>query len=217
MFLFCIFFAIAFIPITIILPTKKIGKVKKDKEKGQILISNHYSNFDAIVLDIKLGKRICFLGKKELFNNKISKWFFENVTGSIPVDRGTTDIKATKKILELLKNKKTIGIFPEGTRNKTEEEKFEAKGGACVFAIKSKTPIIPMWLVHKPKVFRRNVLLIGEPFELSEFYGEKLSKEIIAKASEVLTNKMLELKNAYEEKQLEKAIIKKIKKDKKNK
>jgi 1-acyl-sn-glycerol-3-phosphate acyltransferase len=124
-------------------------------------------------------------------------------------------IKATKQILQLLKENKTIGVFPEGTRNKNEEDKFEAKNGACMFAIKSKTPIVPLWLVRKPKPFRKNILLIGEPFELSEFYNERLSQEVLNKASIVLTEKMLELKKAYEQQVLEKQIVKEMKKNKK--
>jgi len=215
MFWFWFFFIICFIPLTIMLPTKVIGKFKKDKNKGAIVISNHYSNFDAIVLTVKLHKRISFLGKKELVKGRLSKWFFESVTGAIMVDRGAADIKATKKILGLLKENKPVGVFPEGTRNQSEEDKFEAKNGVCMFAIKSKTPITPMWIVRKPKVFRKNVILIGESFELSEFYNEKLTKEVLDKASIIITEKMMDLKKAYEEKMLEKEVIKKLKKDKK--
>lgn len=214
---FWIFFCIVFLPFTIFLPTRVIGKVKKQKDKGVVIVANHYSNFDPILLDIKLKKRIRFLGKKELVKNGFTKWFFKGVTGAIPVDRGAADIKATKEILGLLKKNKVIGVFPEGTRNKSEEEKFEAKNGACMFAIKSKTPVVPVWIVRKPKVFRRNVLLIGEPFEFTEFYNEKMSKEVLDKASEILTNKMFELKKAYEQKILEKQIVKEMKKQKKNK
>ena len=215
MFLFSIFFCIIFLPITIMLPTKVVGKVRKNKDKGVIIVANHYSNYDAMLLDVKLKKRIRFLGKKELVKTKITKWFFEKVAGVVSIDRGSADIKATKQILQLLKENKTIGVFPEGTRNKNEEDKFEAKNGVCMFAIKSKTPIVPVWLVKKPKLFRRNILLVGELFELSEFYNERLSQEVLNKASAVLTEKMLELKKAYEQQVLEKQIVKEMKKNKK--
>lgn len=215
MFWFWFFFIICYIPLTIMLPTKVIGKFKKDKNKSAMIICNHYSNFDPMILDIKMRKRIRFLGKKELAKNKLSKWFFESVTGSIMVDRGAADIKATKQILGLLKENKIVGVFPEGTRNQKEEEKFEAKNGVCMFAIKSKTPITPMWIVRKPKLFRRNVILIGEPFELNEFYSERLTKEVLDKASVILTEKMMDLKKAYEERMLEKEVVKKLKKERK--
>ena len=44
-----------------------------------------------------------------------------------------------------------------------------------------------------------------------------MSKEVLNKASEILTNKMFELKKAYEQKILEKQIVKEMKKQKKNK
>ena len=219
MFLFYIIFTILFLPITIFFPTKVIGRKNLKKKGRTIIISNHHSNLDPVLLDIKLHKRIRFLSKKELFNNKIKAFFFGFVCGCVPVNRGATDLTATKKILSLLKDEKQIGIFPEGTRNTTTEEMLELKNGVCLFALKTKTPIIPTYLIRKSRFLRRNVLLVGKPFELSEFYNEKFTKDVLLNAGKVVSEKMDELKRLYEEQQLEKQTVnqlKKMKKEQKN-
>lgn len=72
---------------------------------------------------------------------------------AIPIDRGKTDLNAIKLSMRVLNDEKVLTIFPEGTRNKTEQELSEVKAGAAMFAIKTKTPIVPVWIKKKPKVF----------------------------------------------------------------
>ena len=47
------------------------------------------------------------------------------------------------------------------------------KYGSSMFSIKTKTPVLPMVFLKKPKLFRKNYLVIGQPFELNEYYGTK--------------------------------------------
>ena len=64
---FWICFAIIFLPISIFVPIKKIGKknLKELKGKNYIVSCNHMSNFDPVMLDIKMGKNT--QGKKVLY------------------------------------------------------------------------------------------------------------------------------------------------------
>ena len=66
------------------------------------------------------------------------------------------------------------------------------KSGAAALSIKTKTPIIPVVQVKKIKAFRKMHVYYGEPFELTEFYGKKLTQEDVEKADEVLFEKFKE-------------------------
>ena len=66
------------------------------------------------------------------------------------------------------------------------------KGGSVVFAVKAKCPIVPMMLSGKAKIFRKTKLIIGKPFELSDFYGKKLSDEDIEQLDEIVRAKMVD-------------------------
>ena len=113
---------------------------------------------------------------------------------TIPIQRGKLDLTATKSALKVLKQGKGLVIFPEGTRNKTDKTLGSIKAGAAMFAIKSQSPIVPIWIKKKPKLFRCNVLQYGKPFILEEFYDKKLNAETLEKASKIIETKLLENK-----------------------
>jgi len=164
-----------FIPVKLLFPTKIIGKKNIIKKEKTILICNHQSIFDVIILLIAYPKKIYFLGKKELFNNKFKAWLFRSL-GVISVDRKNVQIASVKQVLKLLKENKTIGIFPEGTRNKNENsegELQEIKNGVVMFSIKSNAQIQPTMIQRKPKFFRRNKIVFGERFSFNEIDNKK--------------------------------------------
>lgn len=210
---FWLLFVLFSLPIYLFLPMKIFGKKNYNKKNKYIIVCNHQSCLDPIILDFYFGKRIRFIAKKELWKNKNKSFLFDTVLGCIPVDRskGLT-ISATKEVYTLLKNNESLGLFPEGTRNNDLNQDMQIKSGACLFAIKSKTPILPCFITSKPRFFRKNNLLIGKPFELNGFYDKKLDKETLANAQELLLNKMTELKENYNQYIFEKDMIKKLKK-----
>ena len=85
-------------------------------------------------------------------------------------------------------------MYPEGTRNKTDEPMLPFKHGAAAMAIKTKTPVIPIVIYSKPKAFRRTHILMGKPIEFSEYYGKKVTEEDYAEADEKLRQIMLDMK-----------------------
>lgn len=177
----------------LLFPTKIVGK--KNLPKGACIISsNHTSNMDAVTLAANTWEKKYFLAKKELFKNKLVG-FFARKWGGIKIDRQGNDINAIKESLKVLKNGKKLVIFPEGTRNNNENmELGEVKQGVAMFAIKAKVQIVPMFIMKKPKIFRRNKIVIGQPFDLSDFYGKKLLNEDLAEATEIVAKKMDELR-----------------------
>lgn len=191
--MFHFFQIICTLPLRICYPTKFIGK--NNIPKGACIISsNHTSNMDAPLLAVHTWEKKYYLAKKELFNTKFKNWFISGI-GGISIDRQGNDINAIKNCLKILKNNKKLVIFPEGTRNNNENmELGEVKNGVAMFAIKAKVPIVPMFIMKKPKIFRRNKVFIGKPFELSDFYGRKLSNEEMAEASEIVVEKMNEIR-----------------------
>lgn len=188
------FFQIICTPfIRLFFPTKFIGK--KNLPNGACIIaSNHTSNMDAPNIAVHTWEKKYYLAKKEMFKNKLVG-FFARKWGGIKIDRQGNDINAVKESLRVLKNGKKLVIFPEGTRNNNENmEMGEVKQGVAMFAIKAKVPIVPMFILRKPKIFRRNRVVVGQSFELNEFYGRKLSNEELAQATEIVAKKMEELR-----------------------
>ena len=196
---FIIAFIVLFLPITILYPTKIIHKERYDKKKKYIIASNHFSNADSIILDIRFGKKFRFLGKKELFKTKFSAWIMRHL-GVISVDREKVAPSTFKEILSVLNNNGQIFIYPEGTRNKSGTDEFQgAKDGLILFASKGSAEILPMLIYKKPKLFRRNYIIVGEPIQIEGENPKKLTKEETEKNLAKYSEVMVELRRELEE------------------
>lgn len=170
-------------------------KGKKNLPKGKaIIVCNHKSNVDYIYLWNKIWRKQYVLSKDSLYKNPISRWFFRS-NGGIPVNREKVGLSTIKESMAVLKNEKILTIFPEGTRNKTDEPLLEFKAGASVFAVKTNAPVVPMYILKKGGFFRFNKVLVGEPIYFDDtFKGEEGTN----RANEIIKQKMLSLKEEYE-------------------
>ncbi len=116
------------------------------REGPLILAANHASNLDAVVLGSwlmpKLGRRIHWLGKKELFDWPIVGWTAAN-GGVHPVDRGAADVEAFRLAQRILDEGHVLFVFPEGTRS-PDGSLQEAQDGVAVLALRTGAPIVPL-------------------------------------------------------------------------
>ncbi len=134
------------------------------KEGAYILVSNHISAIDPIIIAIGQKHRyIHFMGKAELFKNKFLSWFFHSI-GCFPVDRGKSDRTSVKHFEQVVNEGHIMGIFFEGTRSKTGEF-LKPKSGAALIAYDTKTPIIPVCIT---KIGKKRVCHFGEEVSLQE-------------------------------------------------
>ena len=173
-----------------LIPVKKYGCTEKFNDRSYIIVGNHRSILDVVVAIMPTDKPVHFMAKKELFEKGLGKWFTKKCE-CIPVSRDGSDVRALMQAMKYLKEGSIVCIFPEGTRNKTEDVFLPFKSGAAALSIKTKTPIIPVVQLKKIKLFRRSNVYFGEPFELTEFYDRKLTQQDIEKADEVLFQKFL--------------------------
>ena len=185
--------------ISLIHPTTVINKEKFFTESAMVCC-NHYASSDVLIVASKLFKKeLNCLAKAELFKNKFSSWFLTKM-GAIKVNRGTPEVSVHKEILKRFKKGGQILIFPEGTRNKAgTHDMAEFKSGAGVYAIKAKVPIIPLMFHHQSKAFKRNYLIVGDPIDLSPFYGKNMH-DVKEEVAVYLHDKMEELHRELDQK-----------------
>lgn len=172
-------------------PYKIYGK-ENIPEGSVVFVSNHFSMIDCTYLLGLYEKDLYFLAKKEIFEKKFLNWLFTSY-GGIPVDRDNVDIKSMMAVLRILKSGGKLVIFPEGTRNKTKTTELQPlKNGVVVFAHRAKCPIVPVMILKKARLFRKAHVIVGKPFEFSEYYEKKLSEEDICVMGSVVAEKMRE-------------------------
>ncbi len=186
------------LPIFRLIKPFRIYGQKKVKDGACIYICNHFSMFDPAYAIATTREGIHFISKKEAFETPVIGWILRKAK-AISANRDGNDVRAVMDCLKCLKNGEKICIYPEGTRNKTGIVLGEFESGSAAIAIKAKVPVVPIMIYEKPRVFRTTHVLIGEPFELSEYYDKKLTPEDYAAANEKLRSVMLALRAEHTE------------------
>lgn len=183
------------VPLIYLLFLPKVTGKKNTRIKGKaIVISNHTSMWDPLLISVMFSRQIYYMGKIELFKNVFARLFFRLVK-TFPVRRGEGDLPAIRHAFRLLREGKLFGIFPEGRRVKTGEiERFEP--GTALIALKTGAPVIPIYIGGKYKFFRRMKMAIGEPFLLSDYVGSKTDAASVEAATRLLEEKIKALRDS---------------------
>ena len=160
-----------------------LGKENLPKEGPVLYVATHKSVFDIVVLVTLLEEPAIFIGKKEVASMPfVNKWF--DALGCIYVDR--EDMRqALKSIMDgikEIKNGQSIVLFPEGTRNMSNDLKPFKEGGFKL-ATKTQVPVIPIALSNTYKVFEEKKRIqrtkvtvnIGEPIITKDLSKEELA------------------------------------------
>lgn len=179
----------------LIMPFKLYGN-KKVQDGPVLYICNHYRLFDVAYPACTTWEGIHYIAKKSVTKSKILGGITRRV-GVIAANRDGNDARVLLDSLKCLKNGEKVCVYPEGTRNKTDAEFLPFKPGAAVLAIKAKVPVVPICIYKKQKMFRLNHVIVGKPFELSEFYDKKLDEETLQSADNLLAVKLKELREEH--------------------
>jgi 1-acyl-sn-glycerol-3-phosphate acyltransferase len=162
---------------------KIINKEAIPKEGPILLVCNHKHVFDQCFAIIATKRPLRYMAKKEYFDGKHA-WFFK-LAGCIPVDRSIHDDKAKAAALEVLNLDGAVGLFPEGTRNKTNDKfLLDFKFGTVSMAQKTGATIVPCGLTGDYTFRSKNLMFrVGEPFKVPkdmnlEEANDKLFKEM---------------------------------------
>ena len=139
----------------IIFRPKYIGLENIPKDGAFILAGNHTNNLDCIFLMSATKRTIHFLAKEELIKGP-QKILFKNM-GIIPVNRKIHDKYALTNAIKVLNEGKVIGIFPEGTFNKSKNPILPFKIGAVKMASTTNKVIIPFIITGKYKIISNNL------------------------------------------------------------
>lgn len=190
-------------------PVKIINKNKFSEGKG-IYVCNHYTLLDPVPFVTELFEDdFNALMKEESTHIPVLGKILLKI-GTIPVKREEADIHAVKKCLQVLRSDCPLIVFPEGTRNKTgSSTMLEFKDGVSMFALKTKSPIIPMVYDRPIKTFRKRYLMIGEPIDIEEFASEN-PRDARSKVTELLRLRMEQLQAELEELKKDKKALKKL-------
>jgi len=134
---------VAYIIFKIFFNIKVFGRNYLPKDGGVIIASNHLSYLDPIVLGVASWRRLNFMAKKELFDNRAFSLLIKSL-GAFPLERENSRglTQAIKEALTRLRQGKVLVIFPEGSRSLSGKIQ-KALGGVGLIAYKAGCPVVP--------------------------------------------------------------------------
>jgi len=160
---------------------KMVGLQNIPNDKACILAGNHMAKLDPLLLMACTRRSISYMGKIELFKG-VKKYFFTSL-GVIPVDRSKKNPEAMKAAVDCLNDGGVVGIFPEGTINRTKEIIMPFKYGAVKMAKETNTLIVPFAINGEYKFLRKSVVIeFGKPYKVNdgvEIENKRLEDKVI--------------------------------------
>ena len=133
------------------------GKENIPKEGPIIFVGNHINALDPVMVMSSTDRTIHYMAKQEIFKG-LHGLIFKKI-GLIPVNRSRSNPLAVIEAEKILNSGGAIGIFPEGTRNRTQNDLLPFKKGAVIIAQRTNSKIVPFAIRGKYKLFRKNVVL----------------------------------------------------------
>ncbi len=136
---------------------KVAGQENIPQDGPFIIVANHSSLLDPIILGVSIKPKIIFVAAAYLFEIRWLGYLLRKAN-SIPVQR-ENDIKAIKQSLKILQQGGVLGIFPEGGVDRQKDD-LPIKAGAAYLATKVGVPIVPIRIKGADKVLPRGAKFI---------------------------------------------------------
>ncbi|OLD62838.1 MAG: hypothetical protein AUI47_10950 [Acidobacteria bacterium 13_1_40CM_2_68_5] len=109
-----------------------------------IVVSNHASYADAIILGSAAPRPIHFVVLQSMYDLLLIRWFYWGM-GTIPVRAEGQDSGSIKRAVRLLSSGGILGVFPEGGRS-SDGALSEPRLGAAMIAALSGAPVVPAYI-----------------------------------------------------------------------
>ncbi len=168
------------------------GRENIPAEGRALVVCNHRFLKDPVVLAHAFPprRRLHFMSKAEWFENKAFGALL-TALGVFPVNRGQGDMAAIGKAEDLVREGELVGIFPEGTRNRTGGP-MKPKSGAAFIARQVHAPILPCALIFgERRGFRsRIVVKIGPPIPYEELGFGQEERTSLRRASKLIMGRI---------------------------
>jgi len=151
------------------------------KSGGVLVVSNHQSYLDPVVLAVKTHRPFAYLADADLFKFKPFAWLIRSLN-AFPVKQGKGDVGAMKEVIRLLNDGWVLNVFPEGTRTASGELE-EVQPGVALMIRRTSVPVVPAviygayaaWPRHRllPRTGKVRVLY-GPPIDTTGLSGRQI-------------------------------------------
>jgi 1-acyl-sn-glycerol-3-phosphate acyltransferase len=151
-----------------------------------LLVSNHQSNLDPVLVGMACPRQLKYMARKGLFFWPFSWWI--RALGAVPIDQEGSALAGIRTTLKLLKDDQALLVFPEGSRT-YDGNLQELLPGFCLLARRSGATLVPVGIDGAFHALRRNTI-IPRPTRISLAFGQPISSD---QFSELSDNQLVDL------------------------
>lgn len=172
----------------ILFRTRVFGRQHVPATGGALVLANHQSHFDPVLVGLASDRRLNYLARETLFRFPPFRWLIRSLD-AIPIDREGIGLGGLKETLKRLKRGELVLIFPEGTRTR-DGEVAALKPGFVALARRAGVPLLPVGVdgayqawprTRKLPTFSMIQIVFGPPIspaEIEQFSDDGLVAEV---------------------------------------
>ncbi len=159
---------------------------------GFILVSNHVSYFDPVVLGVACPRKVSYMARHDLFEAPVMNWLLP-LLRTIKLKRGSADISALKIAIREVKANFGIILFPEGTRSADGQIK-DPRAGVGFLMSKTQAPVVPAFITGSNLVLPKGAKFIKFA-KIKVIFGKQLVSDPALSYEENAQRVMREIKD----------------------
>jgi 1-acyl-sn-glycerol-3-phosphate acyltransferase len=174
-------------PVAILLFDLKVyGRHHIPAKGGVLIVSNHQSLLDPILLPLQLSRPLNYIAKSELFRIPFFAWFLRSILNAFPVRQGASDVRAVKETIQRLQEGHLMNIYPEGARTEDGEIAPLQRGVALIIE-RARVVVVPAVIVGafeawpiRRRFFRCRPVCIqfGPPMDLAGLDRDQVMEKV---------------------------------------
>lgn len=139
---------------------------------GGLLLINHQSYLDPLMVGLPLRRPVSFLARDSLFKVPVVGWILRN-TYVMPINREAASTSSLREAIRRLQHGFLVGIFPEGTRSATGEI-GELRPGFLALLRRAKVPVFPVGIAGTYQALPRGAWFL-RPVKIQIVYGDPIT------------------------------------------
>jgi 1-acyl-sn-glycerol-3-phosphate acyltransferase len=137
-----------------------------------LLVSNHQSYLDPVLVGAGLRRRLNYLARESLFRLVPFRWLIQSLD-AIPIQRDGMGLSGLKETLRRLRRGEAVLLFPEGTRSR-DGSLSPLRSGFYAVVRRARVPVIPVRIEGAYRAWPRSALL-PRPHPIRVTYGMPLT------------------------------------------
>ncbi len=165
------------------------GQERLDEAGGGLVLANHQSFLDPLLIGLPLHRPVSFVARDTLFKIPVIGWILRN-TYVMPISRESASSASLRETIRRMQHGYLVGLFPEGTRTETGEV-GPFKPGFVALIRRAKLPVYPVGIAGAFQALGRKSwflkparvrVVVGEPIsveELAQFAGRDKDDALI--------------------------------------